>query len=57
MKPVMIMWGDPIAGFKLTGPLMPNSDEIEYVTEVILCNETWWHVSIIDAATMTREDI
>lgn len=56
-RPVMVMWGDPIAGFKITGPLTPNTDHIEYVTEVLLGNETWWYVPIIDAATMSREDV
>lgn len=56
-RPVMVMWGDPIHGFKLTGPLMPNSDEIEDITDGVLANETWWYVQIIDPYTMTREDV
>lgn len=57
MKPVMVMWGNPVTGFKVTGPLIPNSLEIDYVTDVLLDRETWWYVPIIDAASMTREDV
>ncbi len=54
---VMIMWGDPIVGFKITGPLAPNSDHIDYVCEVALSGETWWPVPIVDPYTITPEDI
>ena len=52
MKPVMIMYGDPVGGFKIVGPVVPNSYEIERITDEVLFDETWWYVTIIDAGNL-----
>jgi hypothetical protein len=43
MKQIMIMYGNPADGFQLVGPVTPNEETAEMITEH-LHRDTWWYV-------------
>lgn len=44
--PVMVMSGNPRDGFAVYGPLVPNTPQIEDLTDNHLRNVDWWYVPI-----------
>ncbi len=55
MEQVLLVWGDPAAGFTYVGPVTTNDPDLEAFIERYLHDRYWWYVPLTSLAQATAE--
>lgn len=45
--PIIVVTGNPVDGFTFYGPTQANSDEVGFLTDIVLDGQDWWYAPLI----------